>query len=155
MGPTGSCDIAIGIPDEKLDIEFDRDAVRIRQRLEFDFANRKRTARIIGAVLPKVVSDERLILRAVSVVLNCLIEVSHHFSKIISLEIPIERPDKTFGFRLSDRSRRGSTERGRNESDAPKDNNCDENSNQFSQGADYPLMRVNCYAIAPKARPRL
>jgi hypothetical protein len=131
MGPTGSCDIAIRTPDEKLDIEFDRDAVRVRQRVEFDFANQKGTARIIDAVLSEVVSNERLILRAVSVVLNCLIEVSHHFSKIISLEIPIERPDKTFGFRLSDRSRRGSTECGRSESDAPHDDNCEENFDQF------------------------
>jgi len=123
--------------------------------LEFDFANQKRTVRIIGAVLSKVVSNERLILRGESVVLNCLIEVSHDFSKIISLEIPTERSDKTFGFRLSDRSRRGRTERRRSESDAPQDDNYDENSNQFSEGADYPLMRINCYAIAPKARPRL
>src|SRR5437762_2841741 len=102
MGATGSRRISIGTSDEKLDIEFDRDAVRVRHRLEFDFANRKRTAREIGAVLSKVVSNERLILRAESIVLNCLIEVSHDFSKIISLEIPVERRDKTFGFRLSD-----------------------------------------------------
>src|SRR2546430_6979830 len=102
MGATGSCCISIGTSDEKLDIEFDRDAVRAREWLEFDFAKQKRTARIRGAVLSKLVSNERLILRAESVVLNCLIEVSHDFIEIISLEIPVERRDKTFGFRLSD-----------------------------------------------------
>ena len=102
MGVSGSCQVSVGVSDEKPEIEFDGDAVRVRERREFYLANRKRTARKIGAVLLKVVRNKRPIFFAGIIVLNCLIEVSHHLIKIVLLEIVIERPDKILGFRLSD-----------------------------------------------------
>src|SRR5437764_9432920 len=99
MRATGSCHISVGIPDEQPNVEFDQDAVRIRQRSEFHTANRKRTAWKIGAVLLKVVSNKRPIFCAEVIVLTCLIEMSHYFIKIILLQIVIERPDKILGFR--------------------------------------------------------
>ena len=102
VGAAGHCGVSIRISQERSEIEIDGHAVRLRQRLEFDCANGKGAHRIIDAVLSKLAGDERPFLRPRRVVLNCLIEVSHHFIKIISFEIVIERPDKTFGFLLRD-----------------------------------------------------
>ena len=147
MGAARPVRVSRRISQEKSDIEIDRDTIRARQRLQGDAADGKGTARIPGAILLKLVGHERLIFRTGIVPLNCSIEVSHHFIEIVSLHVAIERSDKILGFRLCDRSRRGSTERGRSESDASQDHNRDENSKRFSQGADYPLIKVKYYAI--------
>src|SRR5947199_1839615 len=102
MRATRSCHVSVGISNEKPEVEFDRDGVRIRQRSEVHLANRKRTAGKIGAVLFQVVNNKRPISCAEVIVLNCLIEMSHDFIKIILLEIVIKRPDKILAFRLSD-----------------------------------------------------
>ena len=153
MGAARPVRVSRRISQEKSDIEIDRDTIRARQRLQGYAADGKGTTRIPGAILLKLVGNERLIFRTGIIPLNCLIEVSHHFIEIVSLHVAIERSDKILGFRLCDRSRRGSTERGRSESDASQDHNCDENSKRFSQGADYPLIKVKYYAIEKSEKP--
>ena len=102
MGVAGPGGISFWISQERVQIEIHRDAVRLRRRLEFDCGNGKGAGRIIDEVLSKLIRNERLLLEADRVELNRLIEVSHHFIKIISLKIGIERPDKILGFLLSD-----------------------------------------------------
>src|SRR2546423_13333547 len=102
VGAAGHCGVFIRISEERSKIEIHSYAIRLGRRLEFYRGNGQGAHRVVGAVLSKLVRNERAFLWTGRIVLNGLIEVSHHFIKIIALEIAIERADKTFRFRLSD-----------------------------------------------------